>query len=434
MLRDSHVSKDSALVSVRARTRSLALLLFLVIASLGFIYPRLASTAILRLKPIEPQGRRVRQPPGRGGRGRRSSGGTLRPVPQRPRTDYSNFSHKTVAHQKSCDSCHKFPSANWKEVRQGDAAFADITDYPQHASCLECHGQQFFSGARPVICSVCHVNPSPRDSTRFPFPALGEPFYATKKAQGFVSDFRVNFPHAKHMDLIGQTQSPGSEEDDKAQLAGHRLKLKAREQSDKSCATCHETLMPQGKSDSEYVTTPPKTLGDAFWLKKGTFKTTPLGHANCFTCHSTDSGIGPAPMDCNTCHKLSTVATLPADFDSKLAPLMKVTDNLLLTKWRRRDSSGTFRHEGGAHPDTSCSVCHKVETMNTLEAGTLRVPVVSCGGCHVTATADDGGALNLEVEQRKANAAFQCTKCHVTFGRAPIPDSHLKALAAARSE
>jgi hypothetical protein len=411
-------------------SRAVALLLFLVVASLGFIYPKLASTAALSsLEPLQSRGSQTRRPQRRGGRT------APRSNTRTPRRDYSNFSHKTQAHQKSCDSCHKFPSDNWKEVRKGDAAFADITEYPQHASCVECHRQQFFSGAKPVICSVCHVNPSPRDSTRFPFPSLGEPFYATKKAQGFASDFQVNFPHAKHVDLIGQAQ-PGT--DGSAQMAAHAGKrgAQAAQQSDKSCSTCHETYMPQGKSDEEYVTTPPKNLGDAFWLKKGTFKTIPLTHASCFTCHSADSGMTPAPTDCNTCHKLSTGAAAAADFDPKLAATMGITDNLLLMKWRRRESSGAFRHEGGMHPDLSCTVCHKVETMNTLDQRTLRVPILSCGGgdtgCHITPTADDGGALNIAIDQRKASATFECSKCHVTFGRAPIPESHANAVTAAK--
>lgn len=413
------------------RSRAVALLCFIALASLGFIYPRLASTAtIASPEPLQQRGSQSRQPQRRSGRS------TQRNTPQPPRKDYSNFSHRTLAHQKSCDSCHKFPSANWKDVRKGDAAFADITDYPQHASCVECHRQQFFSGARPIICSVCHVNPSPRDSTRFPFPSLGEPFYATKKAQGFASDFQVNFPHAKHMDLIGQMQ-PATGAQESVQSSAHALRLASRQQADKSCATCHETFMPQGKSDEEYVTKPPKTLGDAFWLKKGTFKTIPLTHANCFTCHSQDSGITPAPSDCSTCHKLSAGAQLPADFDPRLAQAMGLADNLLLMKWRGRNSSGTFSHEGGMHTDVSCTVCHKVETMNTLDARSLKVSILSCGGgetgCHITQSADDGGALNIEIDQRSATASFACSKCHTTFGRSPLPQSHRDAVAAVKA-
>src|SRR5438067_3837801 len=61
------------------------------------------------------------------------------------RIDYSRFSHIThVSAQKpACDSCHKFPTKNWKDVRKGDVAFPDVTEFPEHSSCLNCHGPQF---------------------------------------------------------------------------------------------------------------------------------------------------------------------------------------------------------------------------------------------------------------------------------------------------
>src|SRR5215831_10770700 len=72
-------------------------------------------------------------------------------VQPKPKINYANFSHQThvVGQKLACDSCHKFPSSNWKEVRKGDAAYADVTDFPEHASCLNCHRQQFFTRERP---------------------------------------------------------------------------------------------------------------------------------------------------------------------------------------------------------------------------------------------------------------------------------------------
>jgi c(7)-type cytochrome triheme protein len=157
----------------------------------------------------------------------------------------ADFSHSThVTKEKlACSSCHKFPTKNWKDVRKGDAAFPDVTDFPEHASCLNCHRQQFFARERPgpKICSNCHVNATPIDSSRRPFPSLGE------AAKDFVSDFRVAFPHDKH--------------------------------SDAECADCHKT---QGK-----------------------FQSRPLTHASCFTCHNQESELAPLPQNCDSCHKLS---------------------------------------------------------------------------------------------------------------------------------
>jgi len=69
--------------------------------------------------------------------------------------------------------------------------------------------------------------------------------------------------------------------------------------------------------------------------------------------------------------------------------------------------------------------------MNTLDFGTRKVPVKSCGGadgCHVTATLDEGGALNFEIDSKKKDPKFTCTKCHVIFGQGVIPEDHSKAI------
>jgi hypothetical protein len=69
--------------------------------------------------------------------------------------------------------------------------------------------------------------------------------------------------------------------------------------------------------------------------------------------------------------------------------------------------------------------------MNTLDKKTLVVPVRSCGGaegCHVTATTDDGGILNYEIDHRKTKPGFVCTKCHISYGKEDIPEDHAKAI------
>ena len=174
-------------------------------------------------------------------------------VANKPSVDYSRFSHQTEQHQTACASCHMFPSKNWQTVRKGDEAFADVTEYPEHRACLSCHRQQFFARERPVppICSNCHVNATPTDTARHPFPSLGEAFLSTPKGRDFVSDFRVLFPHDKHADA--------------------------------DCADCHKTRQPPGK-----------------------FQARPLTHDACFTCHNQESELAPLPPSCDACHKLST--------------------------------------------------------------------------------------------------------------------------------
>lgn len=317
-----------------------------------------------------------------------------------PRVDYTNFSHPThVAKQKlACNGCHSVPSKNWKAVRKDDA-FPDVTEFPEHASCLNCHRQQFFARERPApkICANCHVKAAPNDTSRYAFPSLGEAFLTSTRGSGFVSEFRVFFPHGKH--------------------------------SDADCGDCHQTYQPQGKSDDEFLTKPPKDIGDAFWLKKGTFKTRPITHANCFVCHNQESEVAPLPANCDTCHKPPVAENTTADFDEKLAGTIGVKDWWTLTAWRNRISAGAFRHE--AHAEVKCAQCHNVTTMDTTSDATKKVAVKSCGGadgCHITATSDDGGILNYEIDQKNKSGNFVCTKCHIELGKRPAPLSHISAI------
>jgi hypothetical protein len=110
---------------------------------------------------------------------------------------------------------------------------------------------------------------------------------------------------------------------------------------------------------------------------------------------------------------------------------MAISDRVMLKAWQRRVSSGAYRHEGGMHPDLACTDCHTPARMNTVDPQTLKVPVRSCGGadgCHVTATSDEGGALNFEIDQKKKDPNFVCTKCHIVFGKQSVPVSHSGAI------
>jgi hypothetical protein len=172
------------------------------------------------------------------------------PAVRPSRVDYSRFSHVTEQHRAACNSCHTFPSKNWQAARKSDDAFPDLTEYPEHKACLSCHRQQFFGRERPVphICLNCHVKATPNDTTRLPFPSLGESFLSTVKGRNFISDFRVKFPHDKH--------------------------------SDADCTDCHESKET-----------------------KGTLKKPRLMHAACFTCHNQESELAPLPPNCDACHK-----------------------------------------------------------------------------------------------------------------------------------
>jgi hypothetical protein len=353
------------------------------------------------------------------------------PAEKKPQVDYARFSHNIHVSQEklSCESCHKFPSKNWKEVRKGDEAFPDVTEYPEHQSCLSCHRQQFFARERPVprICYNCHLNATPVETSRYAFPSLGEKFLSSAKAMDFVSDFRVYFPHDKHLDVISRNPSPSPTGAARFLRASFTSSLRVEESDPKMCVVCHQTHQQQGKSDDEFVTKPPKDIGDSFWLKKGAFKTRPTTHAACFTCHNQESELAPLPQNCDACHKLPPPSP-PSDFDPLLSKKIGIDEWWTLLAWSGRFSSGAFRHE--VHGDLSCTKCHN-PTMNTVDISTLKVPVKACGGaegCHVTATADEGGILNYEIDKRKTNQNFVCVKCHIVFGSKPLPASHVEAI------
>ena len=410
------------------KTEAVRLVAFLLMGFTGFLTLHSISTAVVHSGAIGPQ-RQVQN--------RRPKKAAQPAVQRKPRVDYSRFSHHIHVTQEklSCDSCHKFPTKNWKDVRKGDTAFPDVAEFPEHSSCLNCHRQQFFARERPApaICSNCHVNATPRDTTRFLFPSLGDVTDPTLKTREFISEFGVGFPHDKHLDVVGLNR-PGFRQEAAARFvtAAWQGTTQKQPEQPKSCPICHQTYQPQGDSGDEYVTKPPKNLGDNFWLKKGTFQTVPNSHAVCFTCHNAESGIPPAPADCNVCHKLlQSDQKVKVDSDQKLAAEMGISDSKILSGWNSRISSGAFRHEGGEHPNLNCTGCHNVTVMNTLDPKTMKVPVSSCGGaegCHITATTDDGGALNYEIAQKKANPSFVCVKCHITLGREPVPANHLAVI------
>ncbi len=355
----------------------------------------------------------------------RTKRAAVRTKPAPRKAKYSEFPHAEKAHQVECGTCHKFPSDNWKKVRPEANAFPDVTEYPKHQSCLGCHKQQFFRGSPPKICSICHVNPGPRDSTRHPFPNPREIFDLSPKGGTAESDFVVGFPHDKHIKIVSQNREGAGTFMNAAFVRPER-----RRAGEESCSVCHKTYKPQGKDPLEYVTPPPPKLGDGFWLKKGTFKSAPIGHTTCFTCHNADSGILPASSSCAACHHLKPPQPA-SDFDAKLAATMIKDDKVMTDTWKKRESAGKFQHDFAAHVDMPCSTCHDVVKMNTVDPLTRKVPLSSCAMCHATPSTADGGALNTEMDARKANPKFQCIKCHVSLGTQAVPKTHSDVLTAA---
>jgi hypothetical protein len=410
----------------RHRTLTLAILLALVacLFACAGLASRTASAA------FEPQ-RRTRQ--------------TRKRTPSRatqPRTDYRSFSHVTAQHQKACDSCHKAPSENWSEARTSDAAFPDITDYPEHASCINCHRQQFFNGARPAICTVCHTQVSPRADARFPFENPSDAFSKSAKAKTRRHEFEIYFPHDRHQDVMARVAPQGTSARGFNFVRATFAPRAAGERHVDSCTICHQTYQPAGDPPEEYVTKPPAELKsnalglEAFWLKRGMFKTTPRGHESCFSCHWQDGGEAPRSSDCAGCHKLLpavvgvryTDAPAKTDADASNPSAKGIADADVLANWYERRVA-TFRHEKADHIKVGCTACHiSITSADRLTAETDFVPIKTCASsnCHGSMSKSAGAKRIIfdEVEQRKKDAAYACAKCHINLGREPTPKSH----------
>lgn len=302
--------------------------------------------------------------------------------------DYSKFSHNTEKHRAACVTCHKTPTKNWRQA--GD--YPDVADYPDHEACVSCHRRQFFRGANPQICTVCHLKSSPRDERRYAF-----------RNPASLLQFEVEFPHDKHQDVIARMKrrfdpiEPSDALFVRAVLsffgssAGWASDAPGKVYN--NCTICH----------GERKNAPAAPAGgwvDSIAPDPATFKAVPVSHASCFNCHWKSQP--PVSSDCAGCHK-------------DAAP------HLALSGAKR--ISMKFRHAREQHV-AECTTCH----INITKAATLRgltpdVPITSCTECHNK----DGLRLDVagELESVDRNKSFVCVYCHTSdVGRMDPPASH----------
>ncbi len=261
-----------------------------------------------------------------------------------------DFLHQTAAHKKiSCSSCHKSPTANWSSAR----GFPDIADYPNHASCVQCHRNEFFRGNHPAICAVCHVNVGPRGDERFDFPQRNRP-----------QEFEIIFPHDVHQDIIAANKSAND-----VQFANASYRENSDDENKSqfnNCTICHptSTVLPEYSARQPMKTSSlTEPAAENFSPKAQFFKEMPGGHATCFNCHY--QGQKPVRTDCASCHRLTSPF-----FDSNVV----------------RRISLKFDHSSENHANKDCTSCHiritqTADLRNLLNAD---VPLLTCstGSCH----------------------------------------------------
>jgi Class III cytochrome C family len=302
--------------------------------------------------------------------------------PIRTPIDYSKFSHSTEKHKQSCNTCHKVPTRNWQ--RAGE--FPDVADYPDHDACVACHRPQFFKGARPPICAVCHTKVSPRDEARLSF-----------RNPARMRQFSIQFPHDKHQDVIARVR-PAVAPWRQVEFRSVSFVSNAQAQEDKAkaynnCVICHA-----GRVGNPIA--PASGWIDSFVPDAVTFKGAPTSHASCFNCHWKSQA--PISNDCGGCHKPATpfqALTSPARISIK------------------------FRHGREQHVG-ECTTCHiNITRASSLQGLKPDVPITSCTECHNK----DGLRLDVATELQAVdkNSKFVCVYCHTSdVGRRDPPASH----------
>lgn len=358
------------------RNRIVIIMLFTALATVWCIHPRVSLKAANQSSQQTQRKKQSKRTTGTSNSGNRA----------RPSRDYSQFSHRSDKHKSlTCDACHKAPTYNWPAA----SGFPDVADYPEHDACARCHRTEFFRGALPVICSICHTKVSPRGKQRF---AFGKPNQS--------SQFSTIFPHDLHQDVIAlNNHKPGVEA---AHAVRHTPFAKdEKKETYNNCTICHETqsglLNPQGG------------FQDNFQPPAGTFKAAPVGHASCFDCHWKNQE--PTHQACKGCHNLS-----PTDITALRVPQRK---------------SLKFNHSREDHL-RECTACHINITRETSLVGLKPdVPITSCSGasCHGASPKATKVTIETESDTRTRDPGFVCAKCHTSEkGKLAVPPSHRAAL------
>ena len=332
------------------------------------------------------------------------------------------FSHLTPAHREkefgACKTCHVI-TVDWEKRPRPDKKepFPDITNFPfvlpgakqdakratsfaRHTACFGCHSNDGFKNGG-VFCQVCHIDPGflarPGRGMR-QFPVSSRP-----------TQFVTVFPHDAHQDILASNSTKQDVALGHFVFAGFSRAADKKKPEYYNCAICHRSAQTLPKFTARAPLTdqiPPAAAPDSFKPAAEFFKDVPMDHSSCFSCHY--QRIQPISTNCAGCHKLAekpyarstVVARFSLKFDHDAA-----------------DKDGKPVH------GQDCATCHlSVAGSSDLQALKNKkepeVPYSSCSNCHEA-------VLNRDLENRKANKAYQCGYCHTTaVGRYDVPAGH----------
>lgn len=286
---------------------------------------------------------------------------------------YNEYRHDIRQHIENCASCHKLDSLRGvteSNISQRTA----INDFPDHDACLSCHRTQFFNGARPAICTVCHTVVSPVSDKRFAFPKS-------------PNEFAIIFPHAAHQTALAKLNDPpnqpradtntGNLENsarfiNAAFISAHRRRRHYRHDDDQN-----NNASPNSKSDeARRANKNPATQAEATQAKINTLNRT------CAVCHQADlSREFDAPK--NWIELKATSDTDKLTIDENGGTLVstdgtrRLSNGTLIDKDGKQtavNTLGTFQlSPRGASAHATCFACH-YQTQNPIAN--------NCAGCH----------------------------------------------------
>jgi c(7)-type cytochrome triheme protein len=208
--------------------------------------------------------------------------------------------------------------------------------YTGHESCVGCHMNQFITNEvndqNRAMCSICHASLGTDDPPMKVFPAT------------FLEGFNMKFDHAAHDSGKGRPAQ--------------------------GCTACHSLNNPG--------------------------YTIPVGigaHANCYSCHTAESGIGT----CNVCHELAPYRrTVPSQYNFK----------------------AIFRHSDHSR-GINCEECHNVRAGVAQSQQVTNISIIehlapagnNCRQCHNGRRAFSGADTDVAV----------CARCHKGMVTTSLP-------------
>jgi predicted CXXCH cytochrome family protein len=178
----------------------------------------------------------------------------------------------------ACSQCHTSSAQPPYEVTGKPSPGVTLvmqTQFPGHASCVQCHNFAAMFFAKPAFCGICHAGRAE---------SLAQPgLFASFQTARAASDFGIDFSHPAHRRPLPAGLSIVAAASRSAALRQAQL----AEGAALRCTDCHARIASANAQEFS----------------------TESGHTVCFTCHlqkpAQAAADFPARNDCRGCHELT---------------------------------------------------------------------------------------------------------------------------------